>query len=579
MRRYYIGLAATLHDPAVAIVDDRGHVIFAEATERYLQNKRAYNAPPDDLLRLPEVLREHCEPGSDFVAAITWSGAFLDHLSYLTATSFRQPAETVRTPGLAWPAMHPGALTMALRNSLSQASLNLTASWQVPGHVRVKRFDHHLTHAAAAAYSSPFDECVVAVVDGHGENGSTACYRFEHGRLVRIDVPPPSPPDSPVTSIGHFYALVCAGCGFDPWKGEEWKVMGLAGYGQRDEELYVLLRPLVDVSGLSLTSRCSTHEAAERSDRLRRMQRSQDSSPLDAANLAHTGQVIFEELMTELLRNLGGLGLSRNLALAGGCALNSSFNGRIVERTAFRQVHVPSAPADDGSALGAAYLAWADEHDPSAREPASLTPYLGSTMSSVALEHLRAHGGLRQARHTAGVEEVAARLLAAGKIVGWIQGRAEFGPRALGNRSILADPRPPDMHARINERVKYRECFRPLAPAILDELGSEWFERYQTSPYMERTLRFRPEAAGRVPAVVHVDGTGRVQSVRRDWNPPFHALVEAFYRLTGVPLVLNTSFNVMGKPIVHTVEDAVGVFLTSGIDALVIGDEIWRKPD
>jgi len=579
MGRYYVGLAATIHDPAIAIVDENGRVVFAEAAERYLQNKRAYNAPPDDLLRLPRLLHEHCPDGREFVAAISWSGAFLDHLSFLAATSCPQPWQSMPAPGLLWPAMHPAALTLALRNSLSQAGLNLAASWQAPGAVRLKRFDHHLTHAATAAYSSPFDDCVVAVVDGYGENGSTACYHFAEGRFTRLDAPPLPALGAPA-SIGHLYALVCAACGFDPWKGEEWKVMGLAAYGQRDDEIYRLLRPLVAVSGLSIVSACSEDELTDRCDRLRQRQRRDDSSPLEAANLAHTGQIVFEEVMAELLQNLCNLGLSPNLALAGGCALNSSFNGRVVERTGFERLHVPSAPADDGNALGAAYLAWADEHDATTRKAAVLTPYLGSTMAADAVEHLRVHGAaLHCGRHAGRVHDVAAQLLADGLIVGWIQGRAEFGPRALGNRSILADPRRPGMHARINDQVKYREAYRPLAPAVLDELGPEWFEAYETSPYMERTLRFRPERAARVPAVVHVDGTGRVQSVRREWNAAFHALITAFHERTGVPIVLNTSYNVMGKPIVHTVEDAVAVFLTSGIDALVIGDDVWRKPE
>jgi carbamoyltransferase len=173
----------------------------------------------------------------------------------------------------------------------------------------------------------------------------------------------------------------------------------------------------------------------------------------------------------------------------------------------------------------------------------------------------------------------AARLLSEGKLIGWMQGRAEFGPRALGNRSILADPRRKDMKEKINGSVKFREEFRPFAPSILDEFGDQYFENYEFTPYMERTLRFRPEMRDRVPAVVHVDGTGRLQTVRKDWNKRFHDLLTEFNKLTGVPVLLNTSFNVMGKPIVHSVEDAVSVFLTTGLDALVIGDFLIAKPD
>jgi carbamoyltransferase len=161
--------------------------------------------------------------------------------------------------------------------------------------------------------------------------------------------------------------------------------------------------------------------------------------------------------------------------------------------------------------------------------------------------------------------------------VGWVQGRAEFGPRALGNRSILADPRDPQMKDRINARVKFREEYRPFAPSILHEHGPAYFRDYQESPYMERTLAFLPEAEAKVPAVVHVDRTGRLQTVKKEWNPRYHELISCFHQRTGVPLILNTSFNVMGKPIIHTVEDALAVFFTCGIDVLVIEDLVFLK--
>ena len=173
--------------------------------------------------------------------------------------------------------------------------------------------------------------------------------------------------------------------------------------------------------------------------------------------------------------------------------------------------------------------------------------------------------------------QCAAESLADGKIIGWVQGRAEFGPRALGNRSILADPRYPDMKDKINDSVKFREEFRPFAPSILHEYGDEYFENYQFTPYMERTLNFRPEVRDKVPAVVHENGSGRLQSVTAELNPKYYALISELFRLTGVPIVLNTSLNVMGKPIVHSVEDAISLFYTSGLDALVVEDVFIEK--
>ena len=282
--------------------------------------------------------------------------------------------------------------------------------------------------------------------------------------------------------------------------------------------------------------------------------------------------------MNELLNNLYKRGLSNNLALSGGCALNSSYNGLILQQTPFRNLHVPSAPGDDGNALGAAFLAFYEDQPRAKRKPRTQLPYLGSPLSRPTRARMVKFSGFRKLEHLPRrIHERTAQLLAQGQIIGWIQGRAEFGPRALGNRSIVADPRPRDMKDKINRRVKFREEFRPFAPSILDENGAEYFVNYQTSPYMERTLLFRPEVRKKVPAVVHVDNSGRLQSLKRSWNPRYYDLVFSFYKLTGIPLILNTSFNIMGKPIIHSVEDALGVFLTTGLDALVIDDYLIQK--
>jgi carbamoyltransferase len=277
--------------------------------------------------------------------------------------------------------------------------------------------------------------------------------------------------------------------------------------------------------------------------------------------------------MTMLLKNLAAMGLSENLVLSGGCGLNSSYNGMILERTPFKQLHVFAAPADDGNAIGAALLAYRRDHPEWVPTPAVHSPYLGSSLSREVLKNMvRFDGGKHVTEHQGTIHKVAAKALAEGKIIGWAQGRAEFGPRALGNRSILADPRQPDIKDRINGRVKFREEFRPFAPAILHEYGPEYFEHYQDAPYMERTLRFRPEVIDRVPGVVHVNRTGRLQTVRREWNEQYYDLVKEFHALTGVPVVLNTSFNVMGKPIIHSVEDALAVLHTTGLDAVALED-------
>ncbi|TAL49279.1 MAG: carbamoyltransferase, partial [Methylovulum sp.] len=228
--------------------------------------------------------------------------------------------------------------------------------------------------------------------------------------------------------------------------------------------------------------------------------------------------------------------------------------------------------------IGAALLGFYEDHADKQRPVAFQSPYLGSGIAADKLDALKKYGPKsRMLESGENISVIAASYLAEGKIIGWMQGRAEFGPRALGNRSILADPRSEIIKDRINAEVKFREAFRPFAPSILHEHGADYFENYQESPYMERTLRFRPAVLDKVPGVVHVDGTGRLQTVKRSWNNAFYELIDAFYRLTGIPLVLNTSFNVMGKPIIHTVEDALAVFYTSGLDVLIIEDIVIEK--
>jgi carbamoyltransferase len=252
----------------------------------------------------------------------------------------------------------------------------------------------------------------------------------------------------------------------------------------------------------------------------------------------------------------------------------------VLGRSGFQRLHVPSAPADDGNAIGAAWLALAED-DPDWKGPARaarpLTPYLGSTVSTEPLERMAEWEPRARRLGHEGVTREAAKILAEGGLVGWVQGRAEFGPRALGNRSILADPRPAHAKESLNAKVKYREAFRPFAPSILAEAGPDWFEDYADSPYMERTLVWREAMRERVPAVVHADGTGRLQSVTRERNPAYAALIAAFAELSGVPILLNTSFNVMGKPILHTAEDAILMFYTTGLDAIVVEDWILTK--
>ncbi|HLF95716.1 MAG TPA: carbamoyltransferase C-terminal domain-containing protein, partial [Methylococcaceae bacterium] len=543
-----------------------------------LQLKRALNCEPDRLSLLPELLQRHCPDMTEVVIALNWQRhrplyeRIMGILGRFGAEGLLAPPPKRLLSFMDTPQIH---LMLASQTAaLRRAGVNLVSFLQrerpaLP--LRVERFDHHLCHAALACLGSPFPEATCLIVDSWGETGGLAAYDYRDGALRTLFTGA-----GLESSLGFFYMKLTELCDFDWAAGEEWKVMGLAPYGQPDAELLDLLRGMIRLDGLQ--PRYLRRRFFQDLERLEPWRRQPGAPPEAAADLARTGQVFFAELMAELLTELHNLAPSENLALGGGCALNSSFNGRILDRTPFRNLYVPSAPADDGTAVGAALLAWRRDHPQSPVSAGPLSPYLGSELEPEGVAHLLRHSGLPVEHLPDTLAETVAALLAQGKIVAWVQGRAEFGPRALGNRSLLADPRPLDMADRLNATVKFRERFRPFAPAILHEHGPEYFEDYQESPYMERALRFRPEVRERVPAVVHVDGTGRLQSVKSEWNPRFHRLLSEFHRLTGVPLLLNTSFNVMGKPMVHSVEDAVAVFLTSGVDALAVGDYLFRKP-
>ncbi len=418
-------------------------------------------------------------------------------------------------------------------------------------------------------FSSPFEEAVCMVVDSFGEKGSLAVYRYRQGHLeLHSEL-------SGIESLGFFYMKLTELCGFDWLEGEEWKVMGLAAYGTLDPEIYRLFKAMIAVEGLGMRQHLESvysglHQIETMIDH---------SDQAQLANLAYTGQYFFSELMQRLLSELYDLGFSQNLVLCGGCALNSSCNGQILARTQVKAVHIPSAPADDGTALGAAFLAHDEVRPVSTRvHPEGLSAYLGSVVSEATVQRLVQFGQGLNIRHLPDtICAETAKLLADGKLVGWVQGRAEYGPRALGNRSILADPRDSGMKDKINTAVKFREAFRPFAPAVLHPYGEQYFEAYQESRYMERTLRFKDSVRDIVPAVVHVDQSGRLQTVKPQWNKRFYDLIEAFHEITGVPILLNTSFNVMGKPIMHSVEDAVSVFMTTGLDALIINDTLFCK--
>lgn len=568
----YIGLAISPHDPALAIVNSKGQVVFAEAAERYLQIKRAWNSSPEEVVRMEKLLENWCDPTAELVIATSWSKR------HQRCSRFQRnlvmPLIRRFLPAEAYGIMKMIHNSFLANFEFAGSNIILQQLNRNPGaKITQKFYNHHLTHAVAACHASSFDQALCAVVDGGGEFSSTAFYRYDQGKITKLPIKP-----SKHASLGVFYDIICLGCGFDPLKGEAWKVMGLAPYGKLSPKFYKLLHSYMRIENGVIVPEKSSSMNTMFMD-LSKIKRPAGTSPMESADLAYTGQLVFSELMTDLLNDLHRIAPGENLILSGGCALNSAFNGLLLEKTPFKRLSVFSAPADDGNAMGAALQAYYEEHPP-VPSGGFCSPYLGETISLESLDRLERFGNIETLNLPwEELCKMTAHLLARGKIIGWVQGRAEYGPRALGNRSILADPRSSAIKNRLNLEVKFREEFRPFSPAIIDEDGHAYFENYVESPYMERALRFRKEVRDKIPGVVHVDGTGRLQTVKRQWNRKFYDLLTAFKEQTNIPILLNTSFNVMGKPIIHTIEDALGVFFTSGMDGLVIENRLFLKPD
>jgi carbamoyltransferase len=462
---------------------------------------------------------------------------------------------------------------------------------------RFHRVGHHRAHLASAFYVSPFEEAACLSLDAFGDFVSTMRGVGRDGELRVLDeVAYPH-------SLGLFYTAITQYLGFHGY-GEEWKMMGLAPYGKPRHagELRRLVRPApggslrLDVSyfrhateGIEMSwAEGSPHVGRVYSDRLVELL-GPARAPEDPdffgrwADVAASAQAVFEEIYFHVLNDLHARTGSPRLALAGGCALNSAANGKIHERTPFREVFIQPAAGDDGTAVGAAY--WV-EHMVLGRprrfvmEHAYTGPAYGDPQIEAAIERARRTGwdGSVEVRRLADADlyqEVAAAI-AAGKVVGWFQGAMEWGPRALGNRSIVADPRRADMKDVLNTRIKHRETYRPFAPSVLEERVGRYFERTEPSPFMLMVYRVREAERRNVPAVTHVDGTGRLQTVSRHTNPRYHALISEFERQTGIGLVLNTSFN-EHEPIVATPDDALACYRKTRMDVLALGNWVLTR--
>jgi carbamoyltransferase len=437
---------------------------------------------------------------------------------------------------------------------------------------------HHLCHASNF-YSSPFDEAAILTIDAFGEKQSIT---FNVGRGTKIDTIWSQ--EFP-HSLGSLYSTLTEFLGFQA-QNDEWKLMGASSYGNPEKfrnKLSSIVK-LSEIDGfeldLSYFNFYQFHRPGRYTNKLSTLlgvPPNKQGQPLSQEyyDLAASAQELFEKIYYHLLVQIEKKTGMKNVVLSGGCALNSLANGKILSKTNFKDCFIPPVPDDSGVALGAAYYIHHRDYGSVRSEPMKSNyygpSYTDNEISTCLKKYKINH------RNVENPAKEAALLIASGKVIGWFQGGVEFGDRALGNRSILADPRDASMKEKVNDTVKYREPFRPFAPSILEERISEYFIGAVPTPFMEKVFLIQEDKRHTFPAVTHVDGTGRIQTVTKLQNKLYWELISEFEKLTGVPIVLNTSFNLKGEPIVCEPTDAIRTFFSSGLDALVIGSSVLEK--
>lgn len=439
-----------------------------------------------------------------------------------------------------------------------------------PTKARIRFVGHHLAHAISAYAYSGFTDAAVVVMDGRGAWEATSIWRGRDGRLEHVlSIPFPD-------SVGYFYSGFTEYLGFQP-NSDEWKVMGLAPYGEPGVDLRAFIEP--DAGPYKVHARTlvanGTGPFAEMEKRFgpRRMPDSEIEER--HKDIAWAVQDACETAMMSVVKLAIEKTGSRSVCLAGGVALNSKANGKILASGMVEKFFVQPAASDDGVALGAALAPYLDSGGRLPNKPMR-HGYWGPEFDDEAIERALQTYKLKYSR-ASDVASAAAEMLSHGKILGWYQGRMEFGPRALGSRSILADARDPGMNAKVNNAVKFREWWRPFAPSMKKETAGEYLESATDSPFMILTAPVRPEKRSVIPSVTHMDGSARPQTVEKEINPLYWRLIDEFERRTGVGVIMNTSFNLRGEAIVHTPTDAIRTFFSSGMDALVIGSFIVEK--
>lgn len=576
-----LGLNAFHGDSSAAIVCD-GRLVAAAEEERFRRIKHWAGFPSEAI--------RYC---------LAEAGVTLDEVD---SVAVNQDSRTNLGGKLRFLISERPSLSLVLervRNRSSRESLPALLAKEFPESRRkpfIEHVEHHLAHLSSAFHVSPFNDAVVVSVDGFGDFASAA-WGVGHGTQIDVEARVLFP-----HSLGIFYQAITQYLGF-PHYGDEYKVMGLAPYGQsRYLEAMRKIVLLKSDGTFELDLAYFRHHRQNIqfdwnngspvfddlfSPELEKLlgPRRTPKDPMEDRHrdIAQSAQAIYEEAFFNLLKALHSRHGLDDICLAGGCAANSVANGKVRRMTPFRRVYVQSAAGDAGGAIGAAFATWHKQNG--ARSFVMNHANWGPSYNSAAIGLLLARESSRiaslgcEVRHITDEAELCratAIEIAEGKVIGWFQGRMEWGPRALGNRSIVCDPRRSDMKDILNTKIKRRESFRPFAPSVLAEATNEWFEEDDAVPFMMQVFQIREEKRARVPAVTHVDGSGRLQTVERAANARYHALISAFRDISGIPMVLNTSFN-ENEPVVCTPEEALDCFLRTKMDVLVLGDHFIRR--
>lgn len=568
-----LGINCAYHESSACLIQD-GELVAVAEEERFNRVKHAKPAKVDTADQLPDHAIAFCLQRAGLTSV-----AEVDYIGYSFEPEDRLRKNCAHQHDYKLPDGDFG--TAEGEQIFYQSHLKVEQKIRAMGFQgRFLFLDHHACHAASAFYVSGYEQSAVLVVDGIGEFESTTFFLGDGTRLSKIrhfEYP---------HSLGFLWEKMSAFLGFSPYDAA--KVMGLSSYGEPGPYKEALEKILqIDADG---SFRIDDNLAHLRNGNFQAMESLFGVTKLEApvgainsdtqkyADIAVSLQIATEEIFIKLARQLREETGSRYLCMAGGVTLNCVANGYLGYEGIFENIYVQPAANDAGTAIGAAYLIWHHllGHP---RQPISKSPYLGPEYSDEQIKIALDARGLAY-RYSEEIEAETANLLADGKIIAWFQGRMELGPRALGNRSLLADPRSKDTVDLMNLKVKHREAFRPFCPSVLAERAPDWFELPEPMPevadYMLGAFRAKKEKAHLIPAVVHFDGTSRIQAVRRDTNPRFHRLLMEMENRTGVPVLLNTSFNDQ-EPIVCTPEHAIATFLKTEIDYLAIGNYLVTK--